>query len=158
MPSLLTPQPAKAPTATALALANQLRPLLLHLARHLRRLVEGTALTGGQVEILSLISRKPGVGINELAGREGISAPSMSNAVDKLETAGLVARARGIAGDRRRVDIAVTPAGARLLRPARGSRTAWLAEQLQRLTPDQMAALEAAVDPLTALVEGSVPR
>jgi DNA-binding MarR family transcriptional regulator len=82
----------------------------------------------------------------------------MSNAVDKLETAGLVVRARGIAGDRRRVDIAVTPEGARLLRAARSSRTAWLAEQLQRLTPDQMAALEAAVDPLTALVEGSVPR
>jgi len=109
MPATLTPQPAKATTAEDLALANQLRPLLLHLARHLRRVVEGTALTGGQVEILSLISRKPGVGINELASREGISAPSMSNAVDKLETAGLVARARGIAGDRRRVDIAVTP-------------------------------------------------
>jgi DNA-binding MarR family transcriptional regulator len=158
MPVLLSPQPATATTAEDLALANELRPLLLHLARHLRRLVEGTALTGGQVEILSLISRKPGVGVNELASREGISAPSMSNAVDRLETAGLVARARGIAGDRRRVDIGVTPEGTRLLRAARNSRTAWLAEQLQRLTPDQLAALEAAVDPLTALVEGSVPR
>ena len=158
MPATLTPQPAKATTAEDLALANQLRPLLLHLARHLRRVVEGTALTGGQVEILSLISRKPGVGINELASREGISAPSMSNAVDKLETAGLVARARGIAGDRRRVDIAVTPEGARLLRTARGSRTAWLAEQLRRLTPDQLATLEGAVEPLTALVEGSSSR
>jgi DNA-binding MarR family transcriptional regulator len=158
MPELLTPQPATSTTAEDLALANQLRPLLLHLARHVRRLVEGTAMTGGQVEILSLISRKPGVGINELASREGISAPSMSNAVDKLEAAGLVARARGIAGDRRRVDIAVTPEGTRLLRAARSSRTAWLAEQLQRLTPDQLATLEAAVDPLTALVEGSVPR
>jgi DNA-binding MarR family transcriptional regulator len=56
------------------------------------------------------------------------------------------------------VDIAVTPEGTRLLRAARSSRTAWLAEQLQRLTPDQLATLEAAVDPLTALVEGSVPR
>jgi DNA-binding MarR family transcriptional regulator len=158
MPALLIPQPAKATTAEDLALANQLRPLLLHLARHLRRVVEGTALTGGQVEILSLISRKPGVGINELANREGISAPSMSNAVDKLEAAGLVARARGIAGDRRRVDIAVTPEGARLLRTARSSRTAWLAEQLRRLTPDQLATLEGAVEPLTALVEGSAPR
>ena len=158
MPATLTPQPAKATTAEDLALANQLRPLLLHLARHLRRVVEGTALTGGQVEILSLISRKPGVGINEQANREGISAPSMSNAVDKLEAAGLVARARGIAGDRRRVDIAVTPEGARLLRTARSSRTAWLAEQLRRLTPDQLATLEGAVEPLTALVEGSAPR
>src|ERR1039458_9002813 len=51
MPVLVAPQPAKATTAEDLALANELRPLLLHLARHLRRLVEGTALTGGQVEI-----------------------------------------------------------------------------------------------------------
>jgi hypothetical protein len=64
MPVLVAPQPAKATTAEDLALANELRPLLLHLARHLRRLVEGTALTGGQVEILSQISRRPGVGIN----------------------------------------------------------------------------------------------
>jgi DNA-binding MarR family transcriptional regulator len=120
--------------------------------------VEGTALTGGQLEILALISRKPGAGINELAGGEGISAPAMSNAVDKLEAAGLVVRARGSAGDRRRVDIAVTPEGARVLRSARSSRTAWLAEQLRVLTPEQLAALEAALEPLTALVEGGTPR
>jgi DNA-binding MarR family transcriptional regulator len=120
--------------------------------------LKGTTITGGQVEILALISRKPGVGINELAGHEGISAPSMSNAVDKLEAAGLVTRVRGIAGDRRRVDIAVTPEGARVLRSARSSRTAWLAEQLRRLTPEQTAALEAAIEPLAALVEGDAPR
>ncbi|HBV94713.1 MAG: MarR family transcriptional regulator [Candidatus Dormibacteria bacterium] len=158
MTILLTPPPPRTPTSEDLALANRLRPLLLHLARHLRRVVKGSALTGGQVEILSLISRRPGVGINELASREGISAPSMSNAVDKLEAAGLVTRARGIAGDRRRVDIAVTPEGTRALRSARNSRTAWLAEQLGRLSPDQVAALEAAVEPLTALVEGDAPR
>jgi hypothetical protein len=62
MPELLTPQPATSTTAEDLVLANQLRPLLLHLARHLRRLVEGTALTGGQVEILSLIRRAGGPG------------------------------------------------------------------------------------------------
>jgi DNA-binding MarR family transcriptional regulator len=158
MPATVTLRPPRAPTAEDLALANRLRPLLLHLARHLRRVLEGTSITGGQVEILALISRKPGAGINELANQEGISAPSMSNAVDKLETAGLVTRARGITGDRRRVDIAVTPEGARVLRAARSSRTAWLAEQLGRLSPEQTAALEAAIDPLAALVEGDAPR
>jgi len=98
------------------------------------------------------------MGINELAGREGISAPSMSNAVDKLEAAGLVARARGTVGDRRRVDIAVTPEGARVLRAARSSRTAWLAEQLRRLTPDQLAAIEAAIEPLATVVGDTGPR
>jgi DNA-binding MarR family transcriptional regulator len=155
--SVLVPPPPRAPSPEETALANRLRPLLLHLSRHLRRVIEGTELTGGQVEILALISRRPGVGINELAGREGISAPAMSNAVDKLEAAGLVTRARGMAGDRRRVDIGITPEGARVLRAARSSRTAWLAEQLRLLTPDQVAALEAAVEPLTVLVEGGTP-
>jgi DNA-binding MarR family transcriptional regulator len=120
--------------------------------------LRGTSITGGQAEILALISRSPGMGINELAGLEGISAPSMSNAVDKLEMAGLVTRARGVAGDRRRVDIAVTAEGARVLRAARSSRTAWLADQLRRLTPEQLAALEAAIEPLSALVEESGSR
>ncbi|MGP8160217.1 MAG: MarR family winged helix-turn-helix transcriptional regulator [Candidatus Dormibacteria bacterium] len=158
MTATLTAPPPRTSTPEDLVLANRLRPLLLHLARHLRRVLKGTTITGGQVEILALISRKPGVGINELAGHEGISAPSMSNAVDKLEAAGLVARVRGIAGDRRRVDIAVTPEGARVLRSAGSSRTAWLAEQLRRLTPEQTAALEAAIEPLAALVEGDAPR
>jgi DNA-binding MarR family transcriptional regulator len=158
MTATLTAPPPRASTPEDLVLANRLRPLLLHLARHLRRVLKGTTITGGQVEILALISRRPGVGINELAGHEGISAPSMSNAVDKLEAAGLVTRVRGIAGDRRRVDIAVTAEGARVLRSARNSRTAWLAEQLRRLTPEQTAALEAAIEPLAALVEGDAPR
>ncbi|MGO8686287.1 MAG: MarR family winged helix-turn-helix transcriptional regulator [Candidatus Dormibacteria bacterium] len=156
MTALASPPPrAAAPEDTALA--DRLRPILLHLSRHLRRVVEGTALTGGQVEILALISRNPGAGVNELAAREGISAPSMSNAVDKLEAAGLVTRARGIAGDRRRVDIAVTPEGARILRSARSSRTAWLAEQIGRLTPEQVAILETAIEPLTALAGDGPP-
>jgi len=156
MPAVLAPPPPRA--ATPQDVANRLRPLVLHLARHLRRALKGSPLTGGQIEILAQISRHPGLGINELAGREGISAPSMSNAVDKLEAAGLVTRARGTAGDRRRVDIAVTPEGARVLRAVRSSRTAWLAEQLRGLTPAQLAALEAAIEPLAAVVGDTGPR
>lgn len=140
--------------AQTLALANHLRPLVLHLARHLRRELRGIPITAGQAEILGLISRQPGVGVNELAALEGISAPSMSSAVDKLEAAGLVVRARGTSGDRRRVDVALTSEGSRVLRLARGSRTAWLAEQLKRLSPEQVESLQAAIAPLTELVEG----
>ena len=140
--------------AQTLALANHLRPLVLHLARHLRRELRGIPITAGQAEILGLIGRQPGVGVNELAALEGISAPSMSSAVDKLEAAGLVVRARGTSGDRRRVDVALTSEGSRVLRLARGSRTAWLAEQLKRLSPEQVESLQAAIAPLTELVEG----
>jgi len=143
-----------------LALASRLRPIVLHLARHLRREVHalGSSVTAGQVEILTLIGGRPGVGVNELAGLVGISAPAMSNAIDKLEVAGLAVRTRETAGDRRRVGLSVTAEGAGVVRAARTSRTAWLAGQLQELTAEQLAALEAAIEPLDAIIRGRTTR
>ena len=42
----------------------------------------------------------------------------------------------------------------RELRRVRSRRTAWLASRLGGLTPDELAAVEAAVEPLSRLVEG----
>ena len=147
------PHPA-AVDERSLTLANRLRPALLHLARHLRREVQTESVTAGQVEILALVDHRPGLGINELASLMSISAPSMSNAIDKLEAAGLAIRRREEPGDRRRVGISVTAAGARVTRWARSNRTAWLAERLSQLSPEHLAALEAAADALDAIPGG----
>ncbi len=141
--------PAAAPAAVDLA--NRLRPVLLHLARHLRRYSPSSAVSAGQLEILGLLDRHPGVGINDLAGLVGIAPPSMSNAIDKLEAAGLAVRSREGSGDRRRVGVSATPEGARVVRAARRSRTAFLAERLARLTPEQRAAVDAAIEALQAI-------
>lgn len=145
--------PTSAPPAPAPAteLANRLRPVLLHLARHLRRYSPSPAVSAGQLEILGLVARRPGIGINELAGLVGIAPPSMSNAIDKLEGAGLAARSREGSGDRRRVGVSVTPEGARVVRAARSSRTAWLSERLAGLTPEQRGAIDAAMEGLEAI-------
>ncbi len=135
----------------SVALANRLRPVLQQLARHLRRKAGSGSVTAGQLEILGLVEQRPGVGINELAGLVGIAAPSMSNAVDKLEAAGLAVRSRAAADDRRRVGVTVSEQGARVLRVARTSRNAWLAERLRRLTPEQRGAVEAALDALETI-------
>jgi DNA-binding MarR family transcriptional regulator len=134
------------------ALANRLRPTLLRLNRELRR--EGAALgiTGGQATLLWLISLSPGVGVRELAAREGMSAPGMSGHVDRLEAAGLVRRVRST-DDRRRVGLEVTDEGARILRGVRRRRTAWLAQRLSRLAPEELDALEQALGPLARLLE-----
>jgi DNA-binding MarR family transcriptional regulator len=134
--------------------------MVLHLARHLRREVHavGSSVTAGQIEILGLIGGHPGVGVNELAGLVGISAPAMSNAIDKLEAAGLGLRTRETAGDRRRVGLSLTAEGARVVHAARTSRTAWLAGQLRELTPEQFEALEAALEPLDAMIGSRAAR
>jgi DNA-binding MarR family transcriptional regulator len=139
-------------TIQPVALANELRPILLQLNRQLRRELAPLGITGGQATLLHVIKSEPGLGVRELAAREGMSPPSMSAHVDRLEAAGLVTRARsGV--DRRRVRLELTQEGVRVLRAARSRRTAWLASRLKRLEPAELAALEAAVDPLSRLLD-----
>src|SRR5579859_5972729 len=106
------------------AVGNRLRPVLLRLARELRRETESLGVTSRQATLLWLIREHPGTSLRELAALEGISAPSLSGHVDRLERAGLLERVRA-SGDRRRVGLELTDAGARLLRRVRARRTTW---------------------------------
>src|SRR5215211_781073 len=115
-------------TVEPLAVANRLRPALLKLARELRRESHALGVTGGQVSLLFQIQRHRGIGVRDLAQLERISAAAMSGHVDRLERAGLV------------------------LRSVKSRRTAWLASRLERLSPGELAAVDAAVEPLLALI------
>jgi DNA-binding MarR family transcriptional regulator len=133
------------------AVANNLRPALLHLNRRLRRELAPLGITGGQAALLYAIRTHPGLGVRELAELEGVSAPAMTAYVDRLEAAGLLARRRSTR-DRRRVELELTEAGLRVLRSARRRRTAWLAARLRRLEPDELASVEAALPALRKLL------
>ena len=135
-----------------ITVANGLRPALLHLNRRLRRELAPLGITGGQAALLWAIRSNPGIGVRGLADLEGVSAPAMSAYVDRLEAAGLVARRRS-ERDRRRVDLAVTETGLRVLRSARSRRTAWLADRLRRLEPEELESIEAALPALNRLLE-----
>ena len=133
-------------------LANRLRPVLLKLARQLRREVHSLGVTGGQVSLLVMIQKEPGIGMRKLAQLEGFSAPALSKYVDRLEAAGLVAREQS-GTDRRRVGLRLTPEGDRVLRSVKQRRTAWLASRLKRLDAAEAAAIERALIPLERLLE-----
>jgi DNA-binding MarR family transcriptional regulator len=137
--------------ADPLTAANQLRPVLLRLSRELRQETEQLGITSRQVTLLWLIRGNPGMSLRELAAEERISAPALSGHVDRLEKAGLLARVRD-ADDRRRVGLALTEEGERLLRRVRARRTTWLAERLRGLDEDELAAVEAAIEPLGKLL------
>ena len=138
-------------TVDSVELANRLRPVLLLLNRHLRREAHAEGITGGQAALLALIRNHPHLGTRELAAREGISAPSMTRYLDRLERAGLIVRTRSPV-DARRVRPALTPKGVRVLRSVRRRRTAWLAERLEGLPPAERRAVEAAIAPLSRLL------
>jgi DNA-binding MarR family transcriptional regulator len=134
------------------ALAERLRPILLRLNRELRREVASLAVTGGQVSLLNAIRRQPGIGVRELAATERMSPAGMSGHIDRLERAGLVRRTQDET-DRRRQGLTLSDEGERVWKAARSLRTAWLAERLKRLPPEELAAVDAALDSLAALLE-----
>jgi|SRR4051794_16475784 DNA-binding MarR family transcriptional regulator len=134
-----------------IAIADRLRPVLLQLGRELRREAREVGISPEQVALLVAIKYTPGIGVRELATRERVSAPAMSNHVDRLERDGLVQRTPS-ADDRRRVGLTLTDEGQRLLRKVRSRRTAWLATQLKGLTPEELTAIERAIEPLRRLL------
>jgi DNA-binding MarR family transcriptional regulator len=90
--------------------------------------------------------------VRDLAAGEGVSPAAMCRHIDRLERAGLVTRRPGQTGDRRRVGLELTADAERVLRLVRSRRTAWLASRLKQLEPHQVEAVEAAVEPLSALI------
>jgi DNA-binding MarR family transcriptional regulator len=142
-------------TLTPEAVAAELRPVLLRLARELRKETEQLGITARQATLLWLVKRSPGLSLAELAAEEGISPPAMSGHVDRLERAGFLQRERS-SDDRRRVGLRLTEDGERLMRRIRARRTSWLADRLRTLEPAELEAVEAAVPALMQLVGARV--
>ncbi|HEY0416889.1 MAG TPA: MarR family transcriptional regulator [Gaiellaceae bacterium] len=134
----------------SVAIANRLRPVLLRLARELRREIHTLGVTGGQVSLLAAIKHEPGITATELAERERVSAPGMSGHLVRLEAANLIMRTR--AADRRRIGLFLTPDGDKVLKSVRNKRTAWLSARLDRLEPEEREAVEHAIDALEKLI------
>jgi len=131
--------------------ANRLRPVLLRLARELRRETHSLGVTSGQVSLLSAIEDAPGITQAALAEHERVSAPAMSGQLVRLETAGLIERTR----NGRRMGLALTGEGTQVVRSVRKRRTAWLANRLKSLSDDEQELVEAAIDPLAKLLEAA---
>ena len=132
--------------------ADNLRPVLLRLARELRKETEQLGVTARQSTLLWLVKRSPGLSLAELAAEEGISPPALSGHVDRLERAGLLERVRSTE-DRRRVGLRLTDEGMKLMRRIRARRTTWLAGRLQGLEPAELETIEAAIPALRRVLE-----
>src|ERR671915_1243784 len=131
--------------------ADDLRPVLLRLARGLRKETEQLGVTARQATLLWLVKRRPGLSLAELAAEEGISPPALSGYVDRLERAGFLQRVRSTE-DRRRVGLRLTDDGVKLMRRIRARRTTLLAERLQGLDDTEREAIERAIPALQRLL------
>jgi DNA-binding MarR family transcriptional regulator len=134
------------------SVADALRPVLLRVGRELRREARAVGISPEQVSLLVAIKYAPGLGIRDLAASERISPPALTKHVDRLERDGLVVRTQH-PDDGRRIGLALTEEGQRVLRRVRSRRTAWLATRLRGLDPKELAAVEAAIEPLSRLLK-----
>jgi DNA-binding MarR family transcriptional regulator len=140
----------------ARALADELRPVLHRLYRQLRR--ESEDLDRGvsplQNLLLAAIIEHPRIGVADLARMEKLRGPTISEHVNRLESAGLVARTAPPSGDGRRVGLIVTPKGRASLEAIKRRRRDWLAHELSNLPLAARRTIRKAIGPLSAIGGG----
>jgi len=137
------------------ALASDLRVVIGQLLRRLR--AERRDLSLAQVTVLGRLDRVGPCGVSDLAAGERLRPQSMAATVAALLAAGLVSRAPD-PGDRRRVLIALTPAGVEALAGDRRRREGWLAEAIERdLSPGERRVLADATALLARIAETDDP-
>ncbi|HEU4528769.1 MAG TPA: MarR family transcriptional regulator [Actinomycetota bacterium] len=133
-------------------LASRLRLGVTRLARKLRQEAE-PGISPSQLVALSTIERAGPMTMGELCAAEQVQPPSMTRTVAGLVEAGLVTRDVDPT-DRRVAWLSVTPDGAKLLTRSRRRKEEYLARELRRLEPRELATLDRAAEILTRLVGG----
>src|SRR4051812_6446831 len=138
-------------TISTTDLAHRLRPVLTRLARRMRQEASGE-LSPTQGAALGTIDCHGPLTPSELALRERIQRPTATRVLARLEEAGLVARTADPA-DRRSSLVSVTDSGRALLVSVRDRKDAYLARRLDRLSPEDLAALDRAAGILERMLD-----
>jgi DNA-binding MarR family transcriptional regulator len=116
----------------------------------LRSLAPRDGLSFTAAATLATLERSGPSRLTLLAVNEGVTQPAMTQLVARLLDAGLIARASD-PSDRRVVEVSITAEGSALLSRRRAARAGGLARMLARLSPEDQAALAAALPAMEAL-------
>lgn len=135
---------------SAIGLADRLHSVAIHLLRRARREDAAMGLPPAQASVLSVLVFGGARTLSALADVEQVKAPTMTRIVDALERAGLAQR-QPDADDRRKLSIAATTAGVRVMQQGRSRRVKALAQLLTDLDREERATLDEAVALLARL-------
>jgi DNA-binding MarR family transcriptional regulator len=138
------------PEGATLAPAGELAAAMEGITRLTRRLSPSTGLSMTAVGTLSTLERSGPRRLTELATREAVSQPAMTQLISRLEDAGLVQRVTD-AADRRVVHVHVTDAGRAALAHRREVRAERVGALIDMLPAEHRTALMAAVSAMNAL-------
>jgi DNA-binding MarR family transcriptional regulator len=144
-------KPKAEPKTEAVTTADRLHSAAIHLLRHVRKQDTATGEGPARLSALSVLVFGGPKTLKELAAAEQVKAPTMSRIVAGLEHSRLVDITED-PEDARRMRIAATAKGTRLLQRAREKRIADLASQLERLTPGELSQIGEAMEILAQLL------
>jgi len=129
--------------------AARLRVAVLRLSRRLRK-HDLAGLTPSQLSTLSCVGKTGPVRLGDLAAAERIAPSTLTRVVNVLEDRGYLVRTPA-REDARAYLVTLTDSGNAALARIRDEATSMLTDILTTLTPDQLAALEAALPALEQL-------
>ncbi|MFI0819339.1 MarR family winged helix-turn-helix transcriptional regulator [Streptomyces sp. NPDC021098] len=139
-----SPEPEHTPEAATDAAREEVAEALERLAFLAVRHLASRDISFTAASTLGRLDREGPARLTALAGDEGVSQPSMTQLIQRLERQALVTRVDD-PQDRRVVLVAITDGGRALLAERRRDRTARLAGLLATLPPEDEQALAAAV-------------
>ncbi|MDX3854712.1 MarR family winged helix-turn-helix transcriptional regulator [Streptomyces sp. AK02-01A] len=134
------------------SLAGVLAGVQRTIRRRLRDGLTTPPLRGAQVELLRLVTARPGIRVSAAAKELYLAGNSVSTLVNQLSRAGYLRRETD-PDDRRSALLLPTPAAESRLRAWETRRSALMREQVERLTDEERAALAAALPALRRLAQ-----
>ena len=149
-PSSKPPQAAE-PASSARVL-RQFRIVFNSVKTHFRQVEREAGVGGAQLWALSVIERKPGIGVTELARELDIHQSTASNLIKTLCERGLAVATREGA-DRRSVSLRIQPPGQAVLKNSPMPFAGVLPDALSSLDPATLARLEQDLSELIVLLE-----
>ena len=139
--------------------ARQLLEAIYLTMRRLRR--ESFSKAGlGQPDLMILgsLRKMPGRGVSDLAAEGGVSGPTMSAQIKRLEAAGLIVREPTLDGDRRRVSLTLSPRAEAMIDTLRSESSDWMAARLCELSEEEREAIFKALGPLSKIAGAPPPQ
>jgi len=138
--------------APATRVLRQFRVVFNSVKTHFRQVEREAGVGGAQLWALSVIERRPGIGVTELSRELDIHQSTASNLIKSLSERGLVTAAReGL--DRRSVSLRIAAGGEEVLKSAPLPFAGVLPDALSTLDPATLDRLEEDLGKLIALLE-----
>ncbi|RRQ18814.1 MarR family winged helix-turn-helix transcriptional regulator, partial [Corynebacterium bovis] len=139
-------------TSTPAEIAKRLRPALTRLYLLYFRQATHSRISMAQLSIMMNLGEQGPLRISQIAATESIRMPTASNAVNQLDTMGLVTRVRDVS-DRRGVRVKLTEEGIQELRRIGEERDEQLTHLIAGLDPDELAFVEQASPVIDLILE-----